>query len=94
MFRENCRRYWIPGRNIAVDEIMARFFGRSIYTTKIPNKPIKKGYKIWALCDRRYLFNFLFYLYISKTIELLNSVNLFNLKEKTKSKEKENLINI
>ena len=65
-----------------------------MHTTKMPNKLIKKGYKIWALCDRGYLFNFLFYSYISKTVKLLNSVNPFDSKEKTKSKEKEDLTNI
>ncbi len=34
------------------------------------NKPIKQGYKMWALCDRGYLFNFLFHSRFWKTGEL------------------------
>ncbi|KAJ3453586.1 hypothetical protein MRS44_017833 [Fusarium solani] len=30
---------WTPGTNIAVDECMTRFTGRSYETTKVPNKP-------------------------------------------------------
>ena len=36
----------------------------------MPNKPIKRDYKIEALCDRSYLFNFMFYLRFWKTVEL------------------------
>ena len=70
IFQDNCQKFQRPGSNISIDKIMIRFFGRSIYTTKIPNKPINRGYKIWALCDRSYLFNFMFYSRFWKTVEL------------------------
>jgi len=40
---------------------MISFEGRSIHIQKQPNKPIDHGYKIWALCDYRYTWSFLFY---------------------------------
>ena len=72
MFRENCQKFWKPGSNIAVDEMMVKFHGRSVHTTKMPNKPIKQGFKIWAICDRGYLFNFMFYSRFWKTVELVD----------------------
>ncbi len=32
---------------------------RSLHTYKMPNKPIKQGYKIYGIADHRYLYNFL-----------------------------------
>jgi len=43
---------------VAVDEMMVKFMGKSAYTIKIKNKPIKQGYKIFALCWRGYTINF------------------------------------
>ncbi|RFU33083.1 hypothetical protein B7463_g3217, partial [Scytalidium lignicola] len=37
------RQLWIPGRDLAVDECMVRFQGRSYDTLKIPSKPIPEG---------------------------------------------------
>jgi Transposase IS4 len=36
----------IPGSWLAVDEMMIPFQGRSPYTVKMKNKPIKEGVKI------------------------------------------------
>ena len=70
MFRNNCKAYMQPGSNVSVDEMMIRFHGRSKHTTKMPNKPIPKGYKIWALCEAGYLYNFMMYSRIWKTVEI------------------------
>jgi hypothetical protein len=48
----------IPGTNVAIDKIMARFYGWSSDTYKMPNKPIKQGYKIFALVDKGYIWHF------------------------------------
>jgi hypothetical protein len=48
-FREGCQRCLTPGTAVAIDEIMVRFHGRSSDTCKMPNKPIKQRYKIFAL---------------------------------------------
>ena len=79
MFRENCKSHIIPGSNVAVDEMMVRFHGRSKHTTKMPNKPILKGYKIWALCEQGYLYNFMHYSRLWKTVELPEHLSLTNM---------------
>jgi len=40
-----------PGSRMSIDEMMKRFKGRSGQTTRMKGKPIKEGYKFWALCD-------------------------------------------
>jgi hypothetical protein len=50
-----------PGRDIAVDECMERFQGRSHDTVKIPSKPIKRGYKIWAIASEGYFFSWIWH---------------------------------
>lgn len=43
-FAEN----YSPSQNIAVDESMVRFKGRSVMKQYMPMKPIKRGFKIWC----------------------------------------------
>jgi hypothetical protein len=50
-----CQSCLIPGTEVAIDEIMVHFFGRSSDTCKMPNKPIKQGYKIFALAENGYI---------------------------------------
>jgi len=52
------QKYLLPATEIAVDEMMVKFMGKSSHTIKIKNKPIKQGYKIFALCWRGYTINF------------------------------------
>ena len=40
-----------PSQQISVDEAMVRYKGRSSLKQYIPKKPIKRGFKIWCLCD-------------------------------------------
>lgn len=61
MLRERFQKYYLPGTKVAIDEMVIRFSGRSRHTLKIRNKPIKKGYKIFALCDHGYTYEFLWY---------------------------------
>ncbi|KAJ5576621.1 hypothetical protein N7535_003547 [Penicillium sp. DV-2018c] len=42
----------------SVDETMVRCFGRSKHTVKMPNKPIKQGYKLFALAKHGYIWTF------------------------------------
>jgi hypothetical protein len=58
-FRSLCSLYWILGINVSIDEMMVRFFRWSKYTFKAPNKPIKEGYKIFALCEASYTYYFM-----------------------------------
>ena len=57
-FRTACQQCLIPETEVAIDEIMVRFHGRSSDTCKMPNKPIKQGYKIFALTDDGYVWHF------------------------------------
>ena len=47
--------YVILSQNVSFDKMMVPFSGRSMHTLKMPNKLIKEGFKLWALCDRGYL---------------------------------------
>jgi hypothetical protein len=58
-FRDLCSKHWIPGINLSIDEMMIRCFGRSKHTFKAPNKPIKEGYKMFALCEAGYTYYFM-----------------------------------
>jgi len=46
---------WKPGRDLAVDEIIVRYEGRSKETTTVPNKPTPTGYKVWGAAQRGFL---------------------------------------
>lgn len=52
--------YLLPATDIAVDEMMVHFTGRLVHTQCIPGKPIPCWYKIFALCQNGYTYNFLF----------------------------------
>ena len=40
-----------PGKNVSVDEAMIPFKGRSSLKQYMPQKPVKRGIKVWALAD-------------------------------------------
>ena len=40
-----------PTQNVAVDEAMIKFQGRSSLKQYMPMKPIKRGIKVWVLAD-------------------------------------------
>jgi len=50
-----------PGSRVAYDEQMLPFTGRSAHVTKVPGKPYPDGFKVWALCNRGYLYGWLYY---------------------------------
>ena len=57
--------YVILRQNVSFNEMMVPFSRRSQHTLKMKNKLITKGFKVQALCEHRYLQDFLFYLCIS-----------------------------
>jgi hypothetical protein len=57
-FRDWCQRYLILGSAVLIDEIMVCFYGCSFNTFKMPRKPIKQGYKIFALAQDGYVWHF------------------------------------
>ena len=44
---------------MSIDEMMVRFTGRSLHTYRQKAKPIKEGYKIYALYDYGYIWTFI-----------------------------------
>jgi hypothetical protein len=59
--RNVCKRVYTPGTHITIDEAMCPFRGRSRHTTKLKNKPIKEGYKIWVLAEHGYVWSWLWH---------------------------------
>lgn len=55
---KNSQRLYNPNKIIAIDESMIKFKGRHSAKQYLPKKPIKRGYKVWALADKNgYLWN-------------------------------------
>ena len=50
----------LPHRENSVDEAMVLFKGRSGFKQYMPNKPVKRGYKVWMRADAQsgYCCNF------------------------------------
>lgn len=62
ILKYNFQKYYNPNKIIAVDESMIKFKGRSTLKQYMPKKPIKRGYKVWSLADKKgYLWNFEIY---------------------------------
>lgn len=59
---ENFEKNFQPSEIMAVDESMIKFKGRSSLRQYLPNKPIKRGYKVWVLADKTgYMLKFEIY---------------------------------
>jgi hypothetical protein len=52
--RDISKRVYTPGSHVTIDEAMLAFWGRTMHTTKLKNKPIKEGYKNWLLAEHGY----------------------------------------
>jgi hypothetical protein len=55
--RETCKRVYILGTHITIDEIMLAFRGRSKDTIKFKNKLISEDFKNWVLAEHGYIWN-------------------------------------
>jgi hypothetical protein len=55
LLRTKFKAYVVLAQDISFDEMMVTFSGRSKHILKMKNKPVKEGFKIWVLCDYRYL---------------------------------------
>jgi hypothetical protein len=57
--REKSQAAYQPHQEVAVDEAMILFKGRSAMRQYMPKKPVKWGYKCWCICDARngYMYN-------------------------------------
>ena len=58
-----------PGREVAVDEAMIKFQGRSSLKQYLPMKPVNCGIKIWVLADSNNGYFWKFDVYTGKTGE-------------------------
>lgn len=59
--------------NQSVDESMVKFKGKSTLKQYMPKKPIKRGYKVWARCDAKTGYMYVFDIYIGKADENASS---------------------
>ncbi|KAF7502016.1 hypothetical protein GJ744_010058 [Endocarpon pusillum] len=57
ILRQKSAFYWLPSTNIAIDEIIIKFEGRTSQKVTIPGKPIPTGFKLFALSDKGYTLN-------------------------------------
>jgi hypothetical protein len=57
-FHKAAKKYYTPGLKISIDKIMIRCFGRIFHTVKMPNKPIKQDYKVFALAEHGYIWTY------------------------------------
>ena len=57
--RKNSQNAYSPNREVSVDEAMVLFKGRCSMKQYMPLKPIKRGYKVWCLCNAKngYAYN-------------------------------------
>ncbi|SRR6266498_5036216 len=53
--RKTCKRLYTPKIYIAIDKVIIAFRERFKYTTKLPNKSINEGYKVWTLAEHGYI---------------------------------------
>ena len=51
LLRPLSKAYYVPGRELAVDETMRRFTGRIYFKQYVRNKPVPWGIKLWSLCE-------------------------------------------
>lgn len=59
--RKNWRILRTPSSHTTIDECMIKETGRTSHSTMAPNKPIKEGYKLFAIGDEGYLYNYAWY---------------------------------
>ncbi|XP_051170109.1 piggyBac transposable element-derived protein 4-like [Leptopilina boulardi] len=57
---EKIKVLYTPSKTLSVDESMLKFKGRSSLKQYMPQKPIKRSYKVWCLADSKtsYIANF------------------------------------
>lgn len=55
------RECYLPSSNVAIDEMMVKWEGRSAHTLTMKNKPIDQGYKLFALADHGYTYSWVYH---------------------------------
>ena len=62
----NCKKYYKLSQTVSIDESMCGFQGRHESKQNMPKKPIKFGFKVFALCDALTGYFFSSFLYLGK----------------------------
>jgi len=55
------QHYWKPATDVAINECIKGFTGRTRDTVYIPTKPTPIRFKIWVLADQGYVFDLLWH---------------------------------
>ena len=71
----NFSRYMAPSHAQSIDESMVAFRGRCQYKQFMPDKPIKRGIKIYCRCDARTGYLHQFEVYLGKNAKVPSSGN-------------------
>ncbi|GBP85250.1 PiggyBac transposable element-derived protein 4 [Eumeta japonica] len=66
MFNKNSQKYYVPGANVTVDEMLLAFRGRCKFKMYIPSKPAKYGVKVQCLADSSSFYVYNTYVYTGK----------------------------
>ena len=64
MVKQDYKTLWSLSSYLAVDEAMIAYRGRSVDKVKLLNKPITEGYKVWALGDSGYIYDWLWHSHV------------------------------
>jgi hypothetical protein len=75
----NFQRWVILATDVAIDEMMVKFKGRSKDTIRMREKPIKEGYKVFVLSEHGYTWAFLFSSRIMGPVDLRPWANVWGL---------------
>ena len=59
--RKNWGALRTPSSHVAIDECMIKETGHTVHSTQAPGKPIPEGYKLFAIADEGYLYNYAWY---------------------------------
>ena len=66
MLNESLQALYYPHKDVSIDEAMIPFKGRSSMKQFMPNKPVKRGFKVWVRADATNGYISEFYVYTGK----------------------------
>ena len=64
---ERCKMVYKPEQELALDEAMIGFKGRSLLKQYLPVKATKRGFKVWCLCETSSVYLLSFSVYTGAT---------------------------
>ena len=79
--KRNYRMLWSSSSHLVVDEVIITYKDKTLYKVKLPNKSIKKDYKVWVLRDTGYVYDWLWHSYIDGSEDIfLKNLNVYKIK--------------